>query len=310
MKCCLVIGGTGFIGSFVINILLRESRRVVVIGRNEKPTRQLPDSVKYIAGDFGDRYFLKGVLQDVNEIIDLAYTTVPQTSYDNPVNDILENLPNTVNLLETASRLSLDKLVLISSGGVIYGPVDKTPIGEDQATNPISPYGITKLAIEKYAQMFHITHGLPVLCARPGNAYGETQKPFIGQGFIATAIASILKGMELNLYGETGTVRDYIYVKDVAEGIVAALLQGQPGNVYNIGSGEGRSNKDVLNALKPLAKADGFEIKLKTLPLRKFDVPVNILDSSKLNHLTGWTPLTPFREGLKKTWNWFQNYSR
>lgn len=310
MKCCLVIGGTGFIGSFVINILLRESRRVVVIGRNEKPTRQLPDSVKYIAGDFGDRYFLKGVLQDVNEIIDLAYTTVPQTSYDNPVNDILENLPNTVNLLETASRLSLDKVVLISSGGVIYGPVDKTPIGEDQATNPISPYGITKLAIEKYAQMFHITHGLPVLCARPGNAYGETQKPFIGQGFIATAIASILKGMELNLYGETGTVRDYIYVKDVAEGIVAALLQGQPGNVYNIGSGEGRSNKDVLNALKPLAKADGFEIKLKTLPLRKFDVPVNILDSSKLNHLTGWTPLTPFREGLKKTWNWFQNYSR
>ncbi len=310
MKCCLVIGGTGFIGSFVINILLRESRRVVVIGRNEKPTRQLPDSVKYIAGDFGDRYFLKGVLQDVNEIIDLAYTTVPQTSYDNPVNDILENLPNTVNLLETASRLSLDKVVLISSGGVIYGPVDKTPIGEDQATNPISPYGITKLAIEKYAQMFHITHGLPVLCARPGNAYGETQKPFIGQGFIATAIASILKGMELNLYGETGTVRDYIYVNDVAEGIVAALLQGQPGNVYNIGSGEGRSNKDVLNALKPLAKADGFEIKLKNLPLRKFDVPVNILDSSKLNHLTGWTPLTPFREGLKKTWNWFQNYSR
>ena len=93
MKCCCVIGGTGFIGSFVVRALLKEERKVLVVGRNEFPSRPLPDKVEYIPGDFGDKYFLRGILRGVDEIIDLAYSTVPKTSYDNPVQDILENLP-------------------------------------------------------------------------------------------------------------------------------------------------------------------------------------------------------------------------
>ena len=181
------------------------------------------------------------------------------------------------------------------------------PINEEHATNPISPYGITKLAIEKYAQMFHKTNNLPVVCVRPGNAYGETQKPFIGQGFVATAIASILAGKELKLYGKSGTVRDYIYVNDIARGIVAALIHGRPGDTYNIGSGEGRNNKDILEALEPLARTKGIEIKLNTLPLRKYDVPINVLDSSKLSLHTGWKTQVYFDEGIRKTWDWFNN---
>jgi UDP-glucose 4-epimerase len=309
MKCCCVIGGTGFIGSFVVNILLREERKVIVVGRSELPTRPLPGNVDYIPGDFGDKSFLRDTLRGVDEIIDLAYATVPKTSYDNPVYDILANLPNAVNLLEVASENATDKIVLVSSGGVIYGPTDKVPINEEHPTNPISPYGITKLAVEKYAKMFHITHALPVVCVRPGNAYGETQKPFSGQGFIATAIASILSGNVLNLYGESGTIRDYVYVEDIAHGIVAALINGQPGDIYNIGSGNGRSNKEILDALRPLAQAEGHEIKLNTLPLRKFDVPINVLDSTKLRHCTGWTMKISFNEGIKKTWDWFNNNS-
>jgi len=306
MKCCCVIGGTGFIGSFVVRALLREGRNVMVVARNESPTRPLPVGVEYVPGDFGDKYFLRGILRGVDEIIDLAYATVPKTSYDNPVQDILENLPPTVNLLDVASKFTLEKVLLVSSGGVIYGHTNKTPIDEEQATNPISPYGITKLAVEKYARMFHATQGLPIVCVRPGNAYGETQKPFSGQGFIATAIVSILRGLALNLYGEAGTIRDYIHVEDVAGGIVAALLKGRPGGVYNIGSGEGRSNRDVLNALQTLVKAEGLEIKLNTLPLRKFDVPINVLDSSKLYRETGWKAQIPFDEGIQRTWDWFR----
>jgi UDP-glucose 4-epimerase len=305
MKCCCVIGGTGFIGSFVVRALLREGRNVIVVARNEFPTRPLPAGVDYVPGDFGDKYFLRGILRGVDEIIDLAYATVPKTSYDNPVGDILENLPPIVNLLDVASKFTLEKVLLVSSGGVIYGHTNKTPIDEEQATNPISPYGITKLAVEKYARMFHTTQGLPIVCVRPGNAYGETQKPFSGQGFIATAIVSILRGLALNLYGEAGTIRDYIHVEDVAGGIVAALLKGRPGDVYNIGSGEGRSNRDILNALQPLAKAEGLEIKLKTLPLRKFDVPINVLDGSKLYRETGWKAQISFFEGIQRTWDWY-----
>jgi len=309
MRRCCIIGGAGFIGSFVVRSLLDNGRNVIVVGRKEFPTRSLPDDVEYVSGDFGDTSLLHEILQKVDEVIDLAYATVPKTSYENPVQDILENLPPVVHLLDIASQYSLKKILLVSSGGVIYGHTDKTPIDEDQATNPISPYGITKLAVEKYARMFHVTRDLPIVCVRPGNAYGETQKPFSGQGFIATAIASILKESTLELYGEVGTIRDYIHVQDVAEGILAALSNGRPGSVYNIGSGEGRSNRDVLNALCPLAKSQGLEIIVNTRSIRKFDVPVNVLDYSKLNRETGWKAKISFKEGLQRTWDWFQkNY--
>ena len=113
MKCCCVIGGTGFIGSFVVRALLKEERKVLVVGRNEFPSRPLPDKVEYIPGDFGDKYFLRGILRGVDEIIDLAYSTVPKTSYDNPVQDILENLPRIVNLLDVASAFTLEKILLV-----------------------------------------------------------------------------------------------------------------------------------------------------------------------------------------------------
>lgn len=306
MKCCCVIGGTGFLGSYVVRALMEEGRKIVVVGRNEQPTRPLPAGVSYIPGDFGDKYFLRGILRGMDEVIDLAYATVPKTSYDNPVQDIFDNLPPAVTLLEVASSFNLDKVVLVSSGGVIYGHATESPINEGHPTNPISPYGITKLAIEKYARMFHVTQDLPVVCVRPANAYGESQRPYIGQGFVATAIASIQSRRQLTLFGENGTIRDYIHAADIASGVVAALKQGQPGEVYNIGSGEGKSNRDILDALQPLARADGFEIMLNTVSLRKFDVPMNVLDSSKLRAATGWTPRVSFTDGIKKTWEWFR----
>jgi len=307
MKRCCVIGGSGFIGSFVVKALLAEGRKVLVIGRNKRPTRPLPLNVEYISGDFGDKYFLRGVLRNVDEIIDLAYASVPKTSYYNPIQDIFDNLPPILTLLDAASQASICKVVIVSSGGVIYGHTDTLLIDETHPTNPISPYGITKLAIEKYAHMFQATRDLPVVCVRPGNAYGETQKPFVGQGFIATAIAAILAGQEITLFGESGTIRDYIHVSDVAAGIVAALEFGLPGEIYNIGSGVGMNNRDILDAIQPLALVDGLKVRVNTLPLRKFDVRSNILDSSKLRNNSGWSDTITFEEGIKRTWTWFKD---
>ena len=302
MKHCCVIGGAGFIGSSVVEVLHGCNRRITVIGRSKAPLRPLPDAVRYISGDYGDSAFLEKALQDIDEIIDLAYATVPKTSYDDPVRDILSNLPPAVKLFETACRLSIKKIVIISSGGTIYGKAQEIPIREDHPTNPISPYGITKLALEKYALMFHQLNDLPVVCVRPGNAYGERQQPFVGQGFIATAMANILNRQDIALFGETGTVRDYVYASDIANGIVTALERGTPGSCYNIGSGEGKSNRDVLNMILPMARSQGFDPRIKILPIRDFDVPVNILDSAKLRTETGWQPLISFDEGIKRTW--------
>ena len=302
MKHCCVIGGCGFIGTHIVDTLLTLDRKITVIDKNPLPSKVLPKEVRYITGDFGDKNLLFEILKDVNEVIHLAYSTVSKSSFENPISDIIDNLPATVRLFEVASNLGIEKLVLVSSGGTVYGKVNEVPIKEDHPTNPISPYGITKLTCEKYANMFYNLRGLPVVCVRPGNAYGEGQKPFTGQGFIATAIASILKGKEIVLYGETGTIRDYIYVTDLANGIIAAMNYCIPGSCYNIGSGVGRSNKDILDIIYPFAESAGLEPRVKILPLRQFDVPVNVLDSTKIIKETGWEKIISLKDGIEKTW--------
>jgi UDP-glucose 4-epimerase len=272
----------------------------------------LPAEVRYVQHppDTSDELFAQ-TLSSVDEVIDLAYATVPGTSFQNPVNDILVNVPETVRLFEQAAKQRLRKFVWISSGGTVYGPTAAAPIVETHPTNPISPYGITKLAIEKYARMYHHMSQLPIVCVRPANAFGEGQRVYAGQGFIGTAIASLLDGRTLTLFGSEGTIRDYLHVQDMARGIVAALVDGQPGEVYNLGSGVGYSNRQVLAQLEPLAAAQGIELQLQVLPERPFDVKYNVLDSSKLTAHTGWEPRASFEEMLGQTWQWYlREYAR
>ncbi|WP_210519758.1 NAD-dependent epimerase/dehydratase family protein [Hymenobacter terricola] len=299
-----VIGGAGFIGRAVVEALLAQGRHVLVLGRREIPQEELPVGVEYIVNDGSDQ-LLRQVFHRANEVVDLAYATIPQTSFQDPVHDILINVPATVRLFELAAEASLRKFIWISSGGTVYGRSTAASQDEEHSTNPISPYGITKLAIEKYAHLFYETRNLPIVCVRPSNAFGEGQRAYSGQGFIATAIASILDGKQLSLFGENGTVRDYLHVQDMAEGIVAALVQGHPGEVYNVGSGQGLNNRQVLDALAPLAAATGAEVRVQTLPERQFDVPVNVLDSQKLTAHTGWQPTIGFSAALLRTWQWY-----
>jgi UDP-glucose 4-epimerase len=303
-KCC-VIGGAGFIGQYLIRLLLNTERDLIVIDLNKTPPHSFLNHVEYICGDYGNSDLLKQILKNVDEIILLAHTTVPQTSYDNPMKDLLDNVLSAVNLFKIASNFKVKKVVFISSGGTVYGKAKQLPITEEHPTNPISPYGISKLTIEKYALMYNVFKKLPVVCLRPGNAYGEGQRPFTGQGFISTAISSILQNKEVLLFGESGTIRDYIHVQDLATGIVAALEKGVPGEGYNLGTGVGRNNLQILNSLRPIARPAGYDILVRIEPPRIFDVPVNILDSTKIREHTGWQPFINFDEPLHMTWNWF-----
>ena len=116
---------------------------------------------------------------------------MPNTSFDNPLSDLLQNLPPTVQLFSEAADRGV-KLVLVSSGGTVYGEAIKLPICETHPTKPISPYGVTKRTLENYAYLYAATHGLKFVCVRPANAYGVGQRAFVGQGFISTAMAEIV----------------------------------------------------------------------------------------------------------------------
>lgn len=306
MLTTCVIGGAGFIGRFVVEELLRRGdRQVVVVGREDEAPH-LPAAVRYVQHPPDTTTeLLVQTLSSVDEVIDLAYATVPQTSFQNPVNDILVNLPEAVRLFEQAAKLKLRKFIWISSGGTVYGPAQTVPLAEDHPTNPISPYGITKLAIEKYAHMYFHFSKLPIVCVRPANAFGPGQRVYAGQGFIGTAIASLLDNRTIDIFGEEGTIRDYLHINEMAAGIVAALIDGRPGEVYNLGSGEGHSNRHVVDLLMPLARAQGLTPEIRILAERPFDVKSNVLDSSKLCAHTGWQPSQSFNKSLQQTWDWY-----
>jgi len=304
----LLIGGAGYIGSHLVPQLIATGRHVTVLGRSEVPRYDLPLGVTYLVGDFAQFELISRLLDTHQEVIHLAYANVPNTSFHNPLSDLLQNLPPTVQLFSESAKRGV-KLVLVSSGGTVYGEAVTLPISEIHPTMAISPYGVTKRTLENYAYLYAATHGLKFICVRPANAYGIGQKPFIGQGFISTAMASALKNIPIKIFGQHGTVRDYLYVSDLASGIVRALEHGHLSATYNLGSGVGLTNIDVVEAFRPLLLEVGHEVQVEILPERLFDVKVNVLDSSRLKMDTGWKPSVGFTDGLAITRDWLVRQS-
>lgn len=299
----LVIGGAGFIGSHTIPLLLETGRCVTVVGRSKESAFIQAHNLSYVSGDFADFAFICKLLDTHDEIIHLAYATVPNTSFENPLADLQQNLTPAVQLFSEAAKRGR-KVLLVSSGGTVYGEAKNSPITESHPKHPISPYGLTKLTLESYAYLYGVTHGLNFIVVRPANAYGAGQRPFMGQGFIATAIASAKEGKVIKIFGEVGTVRDYIEVSDLSAGIVSTLLYGKPSETYNIGSGMGLTNLEIIEKLKEPLRLHKTNILIEHLPERLFDVKVNILDSSKLKQDTGWKPEVNFEAGIEKTVKW------
>lgn len=304
----IIIGGTGFLGSALITFLQKNAfpMHLITISR----TNVTMEGVLHInlsAINWKDvPYYLPE--SDENVIIDFAYSSVPKTSFDDPIKDFTENLHNTIDHLRFAIEVKCKKYIYISSGGTVYGDVSDKPIKENAANFPISPYGITKMASERYINMYHVVHGLSTCIVRPSNVYGPTQKPFLGQGFISTALAFVYKQEAIRVFGDGSVVRDYLYIDDFCEGLTTILLAGESGEIYNLGSGTGHSILEVINRINQIVKEDNQLLKVDYLNPRSFDVQHNVLDCAKLAALTGWTSKTSFDDGIRHTWKWIKQY--
>ena len=301
----LVVGGGGFIGSHFVKLATEHGGRdVIVLGRSSKPRFSLPPGACYVQGDAGDIRLIRELLAKSDEVVDLAYATVPKTSFDDPVNDVLVNLPASVALLQEAAKHKLKCFVMVSSGGTVYGNAQYLPLDEAHPTNPMSPYGITKLALEKYAILYHHLQGVPSIVVRPGNPFGPKQLGNLGQGFIGAAIYASLRRNPVIIFGERGTIRDYVFVEDLAEGLLAVLDSGEVGETYNIGTGVGHDNRAVLDVLSNLVRNDGYSVEVEVRPLRPFDVAANVLSPARLTFISGWRPKIDFADGMRRTWEW------
>lgn len=301
---CCVLGGSGFIGKALVAQLCRSGRSVQVVGRGPAP-KNIPTGATYVNANLDDPTSLRGLFASVTEVIDLVYGTVPKTSFEDPYADIQNNLPATLYLMEELARSNVERFIYVSSGGTIYGEASSLPINEQHPTQPISPYGVSKLASERYVDIYRICRDVPSIIVRPGNAYGEHQAGNIGQGFIATAIWCCLRQQPVSIYGERGSIRDYIHVYDIATALMALLDKGLIGETYNIGTGIGTDNQQIIDFVASMAERSGVVApQVEINPRRLFDVKVNILDTSKIESITGWQPSINLREGIERCWNY------
>ncbi len=303
----LILGGFGFIGTNLVEELLRRGNRNLIIFESKSVKIQNPSllhQVKVYYGDFNNEKDIEAIFREnpVDLVIHLISTTTP--SNENVIYDINTNLINTIKLLDLMRRFSVKKIIFPSSGGVVYGVSEKSQFKESNMTNPVCSYGIIKLTIEKYLQQYKYLYDIDYLILRPSNPFGEYHNS-TKQGFINVALNNIVNHKKITIWGDGSVIRDYIYIKDVVKIITELIDQGISNEIFNIGSGIGYSLNDLLKIFQE--KIGTFEI--EHIISRKFDLPCVTLNVEKVQSFIKNLKHTPIEEGIIKTYNWLKQNS-
>jgi UDP-glucose 4-epimerase len=247
--------------------------------------------------DMTDRLGLEQALAGVDLVVHLASGSLPQSSNRNPHDDVGVNLLGALNLLEASRSAGVQRLLVVSSGGTVYGIPQQVPISEDHPTDPLCSYGITKLAIEKYVALYRQLHGLDGLVLRLANPYGERQRLDASQGVVPVFLGRALRFEPLEIWGDGSTVRDFLHISDVVSALLAACRYEGPERLFNIGSGTGLSLRELVSLLEQELERS---LEVHYQEGRSFDVPTNVLCIDRANHCLGWRPKVTAVEGLHR----------
>lgn len=295
----LFIGGAGFIGSNLIRFLDKEKFCITVVEPEGAFINRLDgQSVKILLGSLDDVEFIKHCIeqQGIQIVVHLVSSLIPGSSYEDYKREYKNVIFPSIELMELCAIKGV-RFVYFSSGGTIYGNRSEVlPFTETDEMNPISYYGWSKQMMENSIQFMHRTAGLDYLIVRPSNPYGHGQSLKGKQGLVAVAIGKLLNNEEIEVWGDGSSVRDYIYVDDLAK-IFAKLINGNVHNTtLNIGSGRGYSVNDVLAFLKIVS---GKELKIVYRNPRPVDVSNMVLDTTRLKEIISYD-ITPFMDGVRK----------
>lgn len=306
-RSVLVTGGAGFIGSHLTDAFLAEGKRVVVLDDlSTGHASRLPVGARFVEGDIRT-FDVTGLLraEKIDTIVHHAAQIDVRKSVEDPVFDAEVNVLGTIRLAQAALAAGVTQIVFASSGGAIYGDPEGFAADERHVTNPVSPYGVAKLAGEKY--LFGLAHGTPlvVTALRYANVYGPRQDGRGEAGVVGIWMKKLLAGEECLVNGDGTQSRDFVFVGDVVRANLAAAAR-RAGGVINIGNGV----ETTVNRLYELvAAACGVEKPALRGPAKPGEQMRSVLDVAKSRTALGLTGFVPLPDGLSRTAAWFREAS-
>lgn len=284
----LVTGGAGFIGSHVVDRYVELGHNVVVVDNLSTGRKEfINKKAKFYKIDIISKK-LKDIFQkEMPNIVNHHAAQIDiRKSVEEPIFDARVNILGSINVIQNCINCGAKKIIFASTGGAIYGEPEYLPVPESHKTQPISPYGVSKLAIEIYLFAMNCYKPLDYTILRYANVYGPRQNPLGEAGVYAIFLGKMQKNETCTLYGYGEPIRDYIYVGDIVRANVLALTKGNHG-IYNLGTGIGTSVKEIFQILKEIT---GYKKEPEYKPLRSGELNKVYLDYTKAKTELGWEP--------------------
>jgi UDP-glucose 4-epimerase len=299
MEKNLVVGGSGFLGLNWLEYLQQQgSENEVVVFAHEKPEGvAFPSFVTFVVGDYSDAQALDDLFtaHRFDRVFHFASSIIPAISSENIRQDIESNLLPTIGLMEMMKKHQVSKLLYLSTGGAVYGNVNQEKVKEDYPCKPISSYGIIKLAVEHYIELYAKLYQIDYLILRLSNPFGEFHRS-PKQGVINIAVRKALKGELMTVWGDGSQAKDYIYAADIGKAIDGLIRAGVKNETINVGSGESLTLNEIIKRIQ--SKIPAFQVEYKDAKLT--DVQHICLDTAKLSAKMNWE-ITSFETALEKT---------
>lgn len=302
---CLVTGGAGFIGSHLADALIERGKRVVILDDLSTGSRDnLPAAAEFHQLDIRSAQAadLVGALAPAVIFHQAAQMNVRRSTRE-PTFDAEVNILGTLNLLQAATEAGVGQFVFASTGGAIYGEQDTFPAGEEHPCRPVSPYGVAKLACERYLYYYHVEKGINATCLRYANVYGERQNPHGEAGVVAIFLERLLDGQTCTINGDGLQTRDYVYISDVVDANLAAL--GVSGfHCYNVGTG---TETTVVDLYRKLCAAIGVESQAAHGSSKPGEQRRSSIDSGAIRSELAVPVPRRLAQGLTRTASWFKS---
>ncbi len=301
----LVTGGAGFIGSHVVDGLIASGHAVDIVDNLSTGRREIahPAARLHVADLRSARLPAVFAAAGPDVVVHLAAQMDIRRSVADPVFDASVNVLGTLNLLECCRRAGVRRVVFASSGGAIYGDTERIPTPEDHPERPASPYGVAKLAGERYIAAWEVLTGATAVALRYANVYGPRQNPRGEAGVVAVFSDRLIAGAPCVINGDGEQTRDYVYVEDVANATVLAVNTSRLGGALNIGTGVETSVNDLY---RRLTAAAGITAAPRHGPVKPGEQRRSALHVSRARAVLGWTPGTSLDEGLARTFEYFR----